>query len=230
MEDEGKDDSESEKDKSGTPLLFHVWHSPQPDRTGRGSVCPPDPPTAQQSLSHTIEKVAPHLPSHRDEEEVAYHRQPSCTAVDGAALHQTPCPVQGGLPVGRAAECFPPLSYTPKEVFLSAAAPLQVSPAWPAHYQEDDDASPHLHHHLPFPPLSTPSVTVRTPAGQHHADQCELHSDTKKKSRKKKRKNRGKKDEVGTDDVIMPGGPGTPTVVMKGWGALEAIMKSSISK
>ena len=183
---------------------------------------------AHYQRPHTVAEVAPHLPSHRAEQ-VAHHYHPSCS-VEEAALHQTPCPVQGGLQVGRAAEYFPPLSYTPKEVFLPAAAPLQVSPVWPAHYQEDDDASPHLRHHLTFPPLLTPSVAVRTPAGQHYAGQGELHSDAKKKSGKKKRKNRGTKDEAELDEVIVTGGPGTPTVVMKGWGALEALIQSSKSK
>ena len=42
-----------------------------------------------------------------------------------------------------------------------------------------------------------------------------------------KRKHRGREDEVGPDDRVMPGGPGTPTVVMKGWDALEAILNNS---
>ena len=41
------------------------------------------------------------------------------------------------------------------------------------------------------------------------------------------RKHRGREDEVGPDDRAMPGGPGTPTVVMKGWDALEAILNNS---
>ena len=58
-----------------------------------------------------------------------------------------------------------------------------------------------------------------------------VHSDHNK-MKKKKRKSKGKKamkDEAETDDFIVPGGPGTPTVVMKGWGALEALMKGSPS-
>ena len=36
-------------------------------------------------------------------------------------------------------------------------------------------------------------------------------------------------DEAEADDWIIPGDPstGTPTVVMKGWGAIEALMKGS---
>ena len=61
-----------------------------------------------------------------------------------------------------------------------------------------------------------------TPAGQQSIDQGELHSNEKKKNRRKKRKSRTKNDEAEYDDVIIPGSPGTPTVVMKGWGALSA--------
>ena len=104
-----------------------------------------------------------------------------------------------------------------------------MSPVWPAHYQDDDDASPHLCHPLPYPPLSTPSVAVRTPAGQQYADQGELHSDHKKMKKRKSKGKKAMKDEAETDDFIVPGGPGTPTVVMKGWGALEALMKGSPS-
>ena len=50
---------------------------------------------------------------------------------------------------------------------------------------------------------------------------------------KKMRKNRGKKGkkdeaaDAGAGDLVMPGDPatGTPTVVMKGWGAIEALIK-----
>ena len=54
-----ENDSESEEDKSDTPLLLHVWHSPKPARTGRGSVCPPDPPPAHQSLSDSSQHPRP---------------------------------------------------------------------------------------------------------------------------------------------------------------------------
>ena len=61
-----------------------------------------------------------------------------------------------------------------------------------------------------------------TPAGQQSNDQGELYSNQKKKNRRKKRKSRTKNEEEEYDDEIIPGGPGTPTVVMKGWGALSA--------
>jgi hypothetical protein len=55
------------------------------------------------------------------------------------------------------------------------------------------------------------------PAGQQSVDQGELDSDQKKKKRRrKKRKSKSKTDETEFDDEIIPGGPGTPTVVMKG--------------
>ena len=69
---------------------------------------------------------------------------------------------------------------------------------------------------------------MMTPAGQQSVDQGELDSDQRVKKRKKKRKSKSKKDEVEFDDEIIPGGPGTPTVVMKGWGALLTYGKLTV--
>jgi hypothetical protein len=57
-----ENDSDSEEEEAGTPPMLHVWHSPQPDRqmlTGRGPICPPDPPPAQQSLSDSSQPPRP---------------------------------------------------------------------------------------------------------------------------------------------------------------------------
>ena len=137
---------------------------------------------------HTVAESVPHLLSQRAEQEAAFH-------------HPIPCPVQGGgMSVGRAAEYFPPLSHKTKEVFLPAAAPHQVLPVWPSHYQED--ASLILDHRLAPSPLSTSSDAVRTPAAQHYTGQGELQCDAEKKSakKKKKRKNRSKNFEEELDE------------------------------
>ena len=178
-------------------------------------------------------------PQHLAGEAVQYPHQQVSHAPGGAVHHVI-------SPLGRAAEGFPPLSYTPKEVFPPpAAAPLQVSPVWPAHYQEDNDQgdveAPHAHlqeqpdYPLHYPSLSTPSpVSLTWPAHCHPqsqklfdvmtpaVQQGELHNEQIKKSKRKKKKSRRKKDESEFDDEIITGGPGTPTVVMNGLGALSA--------
>ena len=67
--------------------------------------------------------------------EVAAHPLPHLRLNKLPTTHKTP---QKELPVGRAAECFPPPSYTHKEVFLQDIPPLHADPVWPAHYQECD--------------------------------------------------------------------------------------------
>ena len=58
-----ENDIDSEEEGAGTtPPMLHVWHSPQPARqmlTGRGPICPPDPPPAQQSLSDSSQPPRP---------------------------------------------------------------------------------------------------------------------------------------------------------------------------
>ena len=192
---------------------------------------------------HQAEEVRPNHPPHQAEE--VQHQHPPYQAEEAINHHDVIPPLGGS-----AAESFPPPSYrtSPKEVFPPAAVPLLQ----PGHYQEDDAQgdveAPHVHlqvqpdHHLPYPPLSHPSVSppcpaychpqsqqlsaLMMPAGQQSVDQGELDSDQKKKKRRrKKRKSKSKTDETEFDDEIIPGGPGTPTVVMKGWGALLAYGK-----
>jgi len=62
-----------------------------------------------------------------------------------------------------------------------------------------------------------------TPEGHQTVGQGEQS----KKKRKKKRKRKSKPDETEYEDEIIPGDPstGTPTVILKGWGALRAFGK-----
>ena len=186
---------------------------------------------AHHHLLHTVEQAAHHHPLHTVEN-AALCQPPNsageaveCLQVPHAAVDAVHCDVSS--PLGRAAvEGFPPLSYILKEVFPPPAAPLQVSPVWPGHYQEYDDQGcvevPHVHQVQPdhHPPCSLPlsSLTLSptlpahsqsqqlsacmTPAGQQSIDQGELFSNQKKKNRRKKRKSRTKNDEAEYDDLI----------------------------
>ena len=202
--------------------------SPPPGPGGGGAV--PDPPPGPggggavphplQDLSHHLpqhraEEVAHHLPQHKPlltVEEAAHHHLPHkevpnhhqhVQTVEETALHQPPDPAQA------AAESFPPLSYIPKEVFLPALAPLQVSPVWPAYYQQEDVySSPHLQvqpdYALPYPPLTALSPVSPAyshppqsqPAGQY-ADQVGLVSDQKNRRKKKRKSGRRQGGQLG---------------------------------
>ena len=178
---------------------------------------PPDTveQAAHQQPPHTVEQAAHYQPPHTVEEPVHYHplqtvEEPvhyhPLQTVEEPVNHKPPNPVPHVArevvnhfdvisPFGRAAEGFPPLSYTPKEVFLQpAAAPDQVFPVWPAHYHGDDQAlspSPSWpgHCHPQSPPRS-PSSAGWTPSGPQSSDQKK----GKQKSKKKRRK-RGQLDD-----------------------------------
>ena len=189
------------------PDPVHEAAHPQPPDTVEQATHHQPPDTVEQAAHqqppHTVEQAAHYQPPHTVEEPVHYH---PLQTVEEPVNHKPPNPVPHVArevvnhfdvisPFGRAAEGFPPLSYTPKEVFLQpAAAPDQVFPVWPAHYHGDDQAlspSPSWpgHCHPQSPPCS-PSSAGWTPSGPQSSDQKK----GKQKSKKKRRK-RGQLDD-----------------------------------